>query len=170
MIVIIYYGLIFCTSGIFFYSLWNRFLTVWPIKVKGKAILDTDNPIEFDLIERIEQTSLTLRAFIALLMGVFLSYPMFYLTDSIVNTKTSIIDYYPLNFFFEDIFMIVTGVGLFNSGIVYLLLLFVFIVTLAEHILFRLKFKARRFVFEEEEKEKERQAQIEYEKKYKKNK
>ncbi|MCY9311668.1 hypothetical protein MOF23_22310 [Bacillus inaquosorum] len=161
MIVIIYYGLIFCTSGIFFYSLWNRFLTVCPIKVNGKAIVDTDKPSEVDLIERIEQTSLTLRAFIALLMGVLLSYPMFYLTDSFVNTKTSIID---------DIFMVVTGVGLFNSRIVYLLLLFVFIVTLAEHILFRLKFKARRFVFEEEDKEKERQAQIEYEKKYKKNK
>ncbi|AQS42448.1 hypothetical protein LSG23_20320 (plasmid) [Bacillus velezensis] len=167
MIVIIYYGLIFCTSGIFFYSLWNRFLTVCPIKVNGKPIVDTDKPSEVDLIERIEQTSLTLRAFIALLMGVFVSYPMFYLTDSIVNTKTSIIDYYPLNFFFEDIFMIVTGVGLFNSGIVYLLLLFVFIVTLAEHIFFRLKFKARRFAFEEEEKE--RQAQIEYENKYKKD-
>ena len=160
MIVIIYYGLIFCTSGIFFYSLWNRFLTVCPIKVNGKPIVDTDKPSEVDLIERIEQTSLTLRAFIALLVGVLLSYPMFYLTDSFVNTKTSIID---------DIFMIVTGVGLFNSHIVYLLLLFVFIVTLAEHILFRLKFKARRFVFEEEDKAKERQAQIEYEKKYKKD-
>ncbi|MFU2203121.1 hypothetical protein [Bacillus subtilis] len=149
MIVIIYYGLIFCTSGIFFYSLWNRFLTVWPIKVKGQAIVNSDNPSEFDLIERIEQTSWTLRAFIALLMGVFLSYPMFYLTDNFVNTKTSIID---------DIFMVVTGVGLFNSGIVYLLLLFVFILTLGEHILFRLKFKVRRIVFEEEEKLEEKYA------------
>ncbi|ODV47915.1 hypothetical protein [Bacillus subtilis] len=148
MVVMAHYCLLLCVSGIFFYSLWNEFLIVYPIKVKGKAVVQSDNPSEFDLNQRIKRTNLTLKAFFALFMGLVLIVPLLYMKDSYGNSDDSII----------KILMPILGLGLFKIGVVYLLLSSVFILTLAEHILFRLKFKARRFAFEEEEKEKERQA------------
>ncbi|MCM3191308.1 hypothetical protein M3596_21575 [Bacillus subtilis] len=161
MIIVGYYVLLFGVTILFFYSLGNLFLTLWPIKSRGKVIMETDKLSEFELEDRVEQANLILRAFIALVFGLVVS-PLFFLvkgcTEDVMSNSSPVIN---------SIGMVVTGIGLLKAKIIFILLLIGFILSILEHIVFRIKFKIKTALYIETERRELQAAQKEYEQKYK---
>lgn len=120
--------LLFC-SMMFFHDLLNRFLIIWSPKIKGKKIKVEENQ---DIINRTDDANIkTFIWFVVLLLLIAVVKPvMFYIISS--SNLNSVQPVYDLLF----------GPFFFRGSISISMILAAFVISLTEHIQFRIRIKS----------------------------
>ncbi|MED5050232.1 hypothetical protein P9738_20425 [Bacillus siamensis] len=127
--IMVCFFLFFC-SMMFFHDLLNRFLIIWSPKIKGKKIKVEEN---LDIINRIDDVNIkTFIWFVVLLLLIAVVKPvMFYLISS-SNLNDAV----------QPVYDLLTGPFFFRGSISISLILGAFVLSLTEHIQFRIRIKS----------------------------